>query len=130
MQLNIVRIRLGAAIAGILVVGIYLMGGGSLTPGSKSAILIQFGMYPEVFEGCDVLIDGEVVGTLRRVGANCQNGFSVKDGEHTVEIRHAEIGCRPAKVTTGAGASHVMLIADFTDVYRDGKSESVISLGY
>jgi len=130
MQLNLARLRLGAAVAGLLLVGIYLMGGGSLTPGSKSAIQIEFGMYPEVFEGCDVVIDSQVVGTLRRVGGAFRNGFPVKDGDHTVELRSTRFGSRPSRVTTGAGASHVLLIADIVDEYVDGESRSMISLGH
>jgi hypothetical protein len=130
MQLNLARLRLGGAVAGLLVLGIYLMGGGSLSMGGKSTVQIEFGMYPDEFEGCEVVIDGETVGTLRRVGSAYRNGFPVKDGDHTIELRHPDVASRPTRFTAGAGASHVMLIADFGSDYENGKTRPVVVLNW
>lgn len=112
MYMNAMRMRIGAIIAGILLVGIYLLAGGPFDTGGKSVILIEFGMYPEEFEGLEVLIDGEPAGTLKKLGAATRTGFKVRDGNHVVEVLHESIGCEPRRVTSGRGGRTVVLILD------------------
>jgi hypothetical protein len=126
MFLNLFRIRIGVMITGILLAGMYFAGGGSF--GNKPVIQIEFGMWPEEFEGCEVMIDDEVAGTLRRFGNAFRTGFEVKDGKHTVKLVHPELPSEPVTVTSGAGGRTVLLIADVHDVYRDGRSETTIVL--
>jgi len=129
MYLNAMRIRLGLMVAGALLFGFYLLNGGSFVLGSKSVILIEFGMYPDEFEGLEVLIDGESAGTLRRFGNAFKTGFEVEDGDHVVEVKHPEIPCRPVKVTSGYGGHRVMLIMDLeVAMAAGGRSEPTIVL--
>jgi hypothetical protein len=117
--MNIFHVRIAMALAGVVVLVGYLAMGGSL--GSKSTIMIEFGMYPKEFQGLDVEIDGEVVGQLEMFGAATRTGFAVKDGKHTVRVLHPEFACDPATITSGTGASQVMLILDFMG-QRDGET--------
>jgi hypothetical protein len=82
--------------------------------GGKSAvILFDFSISPRDFEGAEVIIDGEVVGTLKRMGNRLQTGFRVADGEHVVTLRHPEFLVRQTKVTSGFGAQQVVIQVDF-----------------
>ena len=131
MYLNAFRIRLSLMIAGGLVVGIYFLAGGSLRPGSKSVILIEYGMYPREFDGLEVLIDGEPAGRLQRFGSAFKTGFQVEDGDHIIELVHPEYRCEPARVTSGMGGRTVLLIPDFQQVSTaSGESETVLILTY
>lgn len=118
MRMNVFHVRIAMALAGVIVLVGYLAVGGSF--GSKSTVMIEFGMYPEDFKGLDVEIDGEVVGQLQMFGAATRTGFAVEDGKHTVRVLHPEFACDPATVTAGTGASQVMLVLDFMG-QRDGK---------
>ena len=119
MRMNILHVRIAMILAGVVVLVGYLATGGSF--GGKSTIMIEFGMYPREFQGLDVEIDGEVVGKLEMFGAATRTGFAVKDGKHTVRVLHPEFACDPATIISGTGASHVMLILDFTG-QRDGET--------
>lgn len=110
MFLNVMKVRAVWMVAGVvMLVGYFAMGGSF---GNKSTIMIEFGMYPREFEGLDVEIDGQVAGQLRMFGAATRTGFQVKDGKHTVRILHPRLASAQRTVTTGAGASQVMLILD------------------
>ena len=115
MFLNIFHVRAALVLAGILVLVGYLAAGGSF--GSKSTIMIEFGMYPEEFEGLEVEIDGEVAGTLQKFGQATRTGFAVKDGKHTIRILHPEFKSDTQTISTGTGASDVMLVLD---IYSSG----------
>jgi|GEM_PF-1457600 len=128
MFLNMMRVRVGLAVTGILLVGMYFLGGGFGS--GKSVIQIEFGMWPTELEGVQVSIDDEVVGTLKRFGNSFRTGFEVDDGKHTVKLLHPEIPCKPARVTSGAGGRTVLLIADFSETYRDGTTKPIIVLDY
>ena len=83
-------------------------------------MMIEFGMYPEEFIGCDVEIDGKVVGKLEMFGPATRTAFGVKDGKHTIRVIHPEFICDAETITSGAGGSSVMLILDFMGE-RDGQ---------
>jgi hypothetical protein len=129
MYLNAFRIRLSLMAAGLIVVGIFIMMGGSLGLDRKTAIIIHFGIEPQEFTGCEVMIDSVLVGRLQPVGRTYQNGFKVPAGEHLVELIHPEYRCLPTQVTTVRGASGAHLRVDF-DSHRlsTGKYETVIYL--
>ena len=118
MFLNSWRIRLGLAAAGVIVLVMYLFAtGGSLVPGSKPGILIEFGSYPQQFEGLQVEIDGQVVGELKRYGQATRTGFEVSKGEHTVRVISPNFDCTPTKVTTTLPGQKVMLLLEVDDAY-------------
>ncbi len=125
MYLNAFRIRLALMAAGVLVGILYMLMTGGAGLGKGSAIIIHFGMEPEVFEGCEVIIDDIPAGTLTRVGATFQNGFKVKPGEHIVRLVHPEYDCVPTRVTTVAGSMGAMLRLDFRSSYNANQQEEL-----
>jgi hypothetical protein len=127
MYLNAFRIRLSLIGAGVLVMLVYLIAGGSLNPHSKAVILIDYTMYADDFDGREVLIDGEIAGTLRRFGGAFKTGFEVETGDHSVQIIHPAYRCPAKRVTTGPGGWTVHLIPDFASTRGpDGESETII----
>jgi len=126
MFLNIFKVRLALAVAGLVVLGGYLAAGGGF--GSKSTISIEYGMYPREFAGLQVEIDGKVVGTLKGFGNATRTAFAVKDGRHTVRVLHPDLECLPRTVTSGAGGRNVMLILDYRDrAAPDGSLQTVLA---
>jgi hypothetical protein len=95
----------------------------------RSVILIEFGKYPQEFEGLEVVIDDEVVGTLQRMGARTQTGFYVEEGDHEVWLKHPELPSAPTQVTSGFGGQRVMLMADFQQRYESGEDQTYVVLG-
>ena len=99
LAMNALHMRFAAIAGGILLLGFFILSGGSL--GSPEVIQIDFGMYPEVFEGAEVEIDGKVVGTLERTGQATRAGFKVEEGKHVVRVLH-EHESAPVAVTLRA----------------------------
>jgi hypothetical protein len=110
----------------VAVAALWLWGG--LGRQDTSVIIIEFGVAPTEFEGLEVVIDDEVVGTLKKLGARTQTGFKVSDGDHVVCVRHPELPCEPARVTSGFGGQRVMLMADFASRYENGEDQTYIVL--
>lgn len=125
MQMNAWRMRMAALAVGVVVLGIYFLAGGSFAP--KAVVQIEFGMYPEEFEGAEVVIDGEVRGTLKRFGNANRTGFEVSEGEHTIALRHPELPSQPLRFT-GQPGMPLLLIADIQETYRGGRSRTEIVL--
>jgi len=84
-------------------------------------------MYPDEFIGSEVEIDGEVAGELKMFGNATRTAFQVKDGKHTVKIRHPEYASEEWKIDSGVGGRNVMIILDFQNRYVDGESEVLIA---
>jgi hypothetical protein len=118
MKLNVFHVRAAMAIAGVMLMVAYLASGGSF--GSKSTVLIEFGMYPREFQGCEVEIDGKVVGRLTMFGQASRTAFSVKDGKHVLRVLSPEWESQAFEFEAGAGARDVHLILDFVGE-RNGK---------
>jgi hypothetical protein len=95
---------------------------------SSSVIVIEFGISPRDLIGTEVVIDGEVVGTLQRMGSRTQTGFKVSDGDHIVTLRHPEFRTRQTRVTSGFGGQRVLLVADIQSSSRNGQQETYIVL--
>lgn len=93
--------------------------------GKSSVILFDFSISPRDFEGATVIIDGDSVGTLKRMGNRMQTGFKVEDGEHVVTLRHPDYRVRQTQVTSGFGAQQVVISVDFG---RGGGDEPVLEL--
>ena len=83
--------------------------------GPPSYILqIDYQWAADFVEGADVMVDGDSVGTLEKLGRRFVNGFEVARGDHTVELRTANCETRSEKVTLGPSRIAV-LTADFED---------------
>jgi len=108
--------------AGAVTMALYLMMGGSMFPGDKGVVQIEFGMYPEEFEGCEVEVDGEVVGKLQYFGAASRTGFELKEGDHMVRVLHAECKMEPFRVEVTGGQIHLLLLDIGGTITVDGKN--------
>ncbi len=124
MQTRFFSWRAGLILSGVVVVLLWRI----LAGGEQSVIIIEFGMDPHEFEGLEVVIDGEVVGTLKRMGAATRTGFTVEDGDHMVALKHPRYLSEPVRVTSGFGGERVMLMANFEQRQRDGKEETYVVL--
>jgi hypothetical protein len=102
--------------------------GASACGGPQQWISIEFGLYPEEFEGLPVLIDGEQVGTLDVTGRATRIAFPVEMGEHEVRIEHPELPCRPAVVNVRLKGEKIRLMADLADFHEDGRIVPTIVL--
>jgi len=102
-------------IGGIALMSLWFMVAG----GQKSIIQINYNMYPEVLEGAEVVIDDEVVGTLKPIGRNHLTGFEVEDGSHVVSIRHPELTCEPVTIQSGYGGRQVQLLAELGETWTE-----------
>ncbi len=99
MTLHILHWRLGALVGGLVLMGGFFLFTGTLIPGTESGVIINFGTYPELFEGQEVLVDGRVAGRLERFGQSPRKGFALRKGAHTIEIRHPLFSCEPLELT-------------------------------
>ncbi len=124
MFLDASKIRVVFMIAGLVLGGVWFAMVGT---GGGSTILVDFGMYPDDFLGCEVEIDGEVVGELKMFGNATRTGFAVKDGKHVVRVLHPEYASDAIEVDTGTGARSVSIILDFQSVQRDGRDVAMIT---
>jgi len=116
--------RVGILISGILLIVLWWA-----TLGRNPCVIqIEFGIDPRGFEGLPVVIDGEVVGRLQRMGAATRTGFKVKDGDHTIRLQHPRLPSEPAHVTSGVGGRTVMLLADYQSRSLDGEEQTYIVL--
>jgi hypothetical protein len=108
MLLNSMHLRFGVIAGGVILLGLYLVMGGTF--GGAEVVQLDFGMYPEVLEGCPVEIDGKVVGTLARTGGTTRVGFDVDPGRHVVRILHASLGSEHIEVDVAAGRKARLLL--------------------
>lgn len=115
------RFRVAILAVGALLAALWFGFGG----GESAVILIEFGISPQDLVGTEVVIDGEVAGTLERMGSRTQTGFRVKDGDHVVTLRHPELRTRQTRVTSGFGGERVLLVVDFG---QDAAGEPVLVL--
>ena len=88
-------------------------------PESKTRITIEFGMYPEVFEGSDVSVDGKIVGKLEMTGQVTRRSFPVTKGTHAVCIENPRFDCEPTRVTLELEGQRVQLLADLEERSSD-----------
>lgn len=110
MFLNALHIRLGLMVVGALLLGVFLAFGGRLGP--RPVIQVEYGMYPEVFQGMTVEIDGQRAGTLHPFGAANRTGFVVKEGRHSVRVVHPAYASVARDVDVRADGRPVLLILD------------------
>ena len=126
MVLNAIRIRAAFMVAGVLIMILYFAFGGRLGP--QPVVQIEFGMYPEVFQGMTVEIDGQPAGTLKPLGAANRTGFIVKEGHHTVRVVHPLYASIVREVDVKANGHPVLLILDLrATANARGRSETAIA---
>jgi len=129
MALNSRHIRAGAIGAGIIVVAAFLLFGGPFS--SPCVVSIDFGMYPGDFEGCEVEINGKVVGKLERYGQATRTGFRLRKGEHEVRILHPEFDSELIPVTVAKSGDQARLLLDLIQTYdRETETSKMVITTY
>jgi len=98
--------------------------------GPQYVIQVRFDMDPEFLIGAEVVIDGQVAGTLQRVGSRTITGFRVEEGDHTVEVRLDGCNSDTARITTGFGGTRVVLMAVPDSETRGAEQVCVVRLEY
>ena len=68
--------------------------------GRGYVLRVDFTFLPEAI-GAEVVVDGEVVDTLKILRRQLINGIRVSNGEHVVVIRSEDCGGRPLTVVPG-----------------------------
>lgn len=124
MFLNAFRIRLALMGAGILSAILYAAMGGRFGPSNAGVIQIEYGVYPEAFQGLQVAIDGQPAGELKPFGAATRTGFEVEEGRHEVRIISSRFTSRPRSVNVESGHT-VMLVLDIGDTAAGGSKPEV-----
>ena len=110
VRLDSFRIRLSLMGIGAVAVCVYLLAGGRIGPGNLGTIQIEYGTYPEAFEGLQVAIDGEVAGALKPFGAATRTVFAVREGRHLVRVKSTQYGCRGRIVNVESGHTMVLVL--------------------
>ena len=126
MVLNAMRIRAALMIAGVLTTVMFFALGGHLGP--QPVVQIEFGAYPEVFQGMTVEIDGKPAGILRPLGAAHRTGFIVKQGRHTIRIVHPLYVSAERSVDVETSERPVLLILDLQPMQNGrGRTQTAIA---
>ena len=120
---NAIRNRAAAVAAAVLVLVVCLGVGGKLA--SRPSVQIEFGAYPEVFQGMTVEIDGKPAGTLRAMGSANRTGFEVTAGRHTVRVVHPLYASIIRSVDVSAGRP-VVLVLDLQPTGSTGRLATAI----
>ena len=111
MFLDAFKIRLGLMGVGAIALALYLMAGGRFGPGNHGTIQIEYGTYPDQFEGMQVAIDGQPAGVLKSYGAATRTAFAVEAGRHEIRVVSQDFASRARVVNIESGRT-VMLILD------------------
>lgn len=126
MYLNAIRIRAALMVGGVLTMVMFFAFGGRFGP--QPVVQIEFGAYPEVFQGMAVEIDGKPAGILRPLGALNRTGFIVKQGHHTIRIVHPLYVSAERTVDVEANGRPVLLILDLQPALNGrGKTQTAIA---
>jgi hypothetical protein len=113
MRLHLSRVQLGAIGGGAaLLMTLWMCGRFSDSP----VVRIEFGADADQFEGLEVLIDGRVVGKLRRSDQATLSGFEIRKGTHHVCVQHPQYGCSPTRVTADKPGQELMLRLEYEEV--------------
>ena len=94
----------------------------------RPRISIEFGMYPEELTDAQVIVNGQLVGTLERIGQATRTSFPVEPGIHEVTIRHPRLRSVPRRVEAELPGQKVRLMADIRETWHDGRVRPLIVL--
>lgn len=119
------RLRLTLIGVGLIVLAAYLTSGSTFAPPPRGTVEIEFGMYPTLFEGLPVEIDGREVGRLRTEDRASRSRFEVAEGLHRVRVVHPRFETLPARVDVKA-ARPVVLVLDLVQPSGAGRPPRTI----
>ena len=114
--MRLLRWRAAITIVGAVFVLAYFWASGR----SGYTVQIDYSWTGAMLEGAEVIIDGEVAGTLQRYGnATYATGFQVEAGTHMVRVVHEYCpGGRDYEVTVGRAEGRLaILMADIAEEY-------------
>lgn len=115
----------GVAVAGVL----YLIGWVFVAGYGGAVIQVEWGYVPKL-EGAEVVIDGEVAGTLFRRGRQTLSGFRVPLGRHEVRVRLEEYDAVPYFVEADVrGAQYPIYAWTESRWQPDGSRRRQVRLG-
>ncbi len=113
--------------SGLVVALAFVFTGGLST--AEARVAIEFGIEPELFEGLEVEIDGEIAGRLESTGRVTRRAFSLELGEHVIRIVHPEMRSEPRRVDLALRNQTLHLLADIEEhASAGGRSEMVLVL--
>jgi len=115
MFLSALRIRIGMAVAGVLMAVGWAAFGHSLLPSTQARILIEFGADPDRFTGLDVEIDGHIAGQLERVGQATRTAFPVEPGTHQVRVVGPAFDSAPAPIEARHSGMSTMVLLEYSE---------------
>ena len=81
---------------------------------------VDFTFVPEAI-GAGVVVDGEVVDTLKMLRRRLVNGIRVSNGEHVVVIRSEDCGGRPLTVVPGPREKTVSVFVHLNEQTVDNR---------
>lgn len=114
--------RLGLALLALLCLG-------ACMGDTRPHVVIEFGAYPEMFEGLEVEIDGKVVGSLKKTGALTRTGFPLDKGEHTIRVVSDRWPSQPFKLNAELKLQKTMLLLEIADgATADGRMTQMLVL--
>ena len=79
---------------------------------TRPKVVIEWGAYPEEFEGKTVEIDGKPAGELKKFGEATRTAFLVDKGNHLVRVVHPGFDCPPVKVAAELSGQRIMLLLE------------------
>jgi hypothetical protein len=104
------RVTAALVILGVVSILGFVVFGGRFAP--RPEVQIEFGSYPEVFQGMSVEIDGKPSGILQPSGSAHRTGFTVTEGPHTIRVVHPLYVSLERRVDVPAGGKPVLLVLD------------------
>ena len=126
MDLNATRIRAMLVIVGVLSILMFVVFGGRFAP--QPVVQIEYGAYPDVFQGMAVEIDGKPSGILQPSGDGHRTGFTVTEGRHTIRVVHPLYVSLERSVDVPAGKP-VRLVLDLQPTV-DARGQMKTAIGF
>jgi hypothetical protein len=115
--------------AALMIVGAGLVIAWVVASGGASYLIqVDYSWTGDMLEGAEVVIDGEVVGTLEPIGRQRVTGFRVERGEHVVSVRSADCRGRPERVESGPSTRRIVFMADIQEALAADGYRCVVTL--
>jgi hypothetical protein len=96
---------------------------------AQPVVQIEYGAYPEVFQGMSVEIDGKPSGILQPSGDAHRTGFTVTEGRHTIRVVHPLYVSLERSVDVPAGGKPVRLVLDLQPTF-DTRGQMKTAIGF
>jgi hypothetical protein len=118
------RWRLAFAVVGLALVGMWWMASG----GPSHILQIDHSWAGGMLIGAEVVLDGEVIGTLERRSGQMVTGFRVERGEHEVLVRSEQCEGRPESFVADLSHRRVVFMAEVQEGFSGSRFRCLIAL--